>query len=773
MAIKYNFYPVNDSYTVEVDQRSTVVISIDNLTNINELYRVELFEGEYENIKATKDGRYIVEIYHSDEKETFSFDVTHNLEYSIINDMYFLLCGGCGCDSTCSCGSSKEVISTKNIFIKIMLFQAKYIPTYGKDFNLIFNDYLVQATNKYNCNIQTKINEFLKDECDALSSSTKDLMVLYLAIFWTAMYFHFEEMYKNSITSLDYIKTKFKVKYIKNCLCSNTCVDFDSLRDLFEQSKKIINNPPYVADSILAIQPFFFPETLYTKILTRDKFTNKFQDNQNDIPNNVVIKTLPSIGYLKYEGSLIGTNFIFNIKDVEKLSYNIDSNYSFTDSKIFKFASSIGSIIEQKANLGYKFSTYENGVLNFAKTEKVTISNTTNIYAFLDTTSMLVEDGEAATNALDDWYNEFKSNNLSYKGKLYIIPCEVENWLSNGSKPITGKFPNIETDVNWNKLKRFPDNMNTSSWVKDREAIVLNFVDEAHPEYHGLLVDKFAGQPKSTFMNDYKEFMVNYKEYEFFKALVYPIVRIDNSRALVKQMIAALEGRKLTQEDIDLIDTDVDLTDLKTFNPYENASISGQKLKPLKDFNWSGVYNKKSPAVNVFNSETFKDDLNYLLTSKLVTIVSKQNVRGVDVTTDISFNFQTSDNNINELYSNMAKVIISIEAYNNLPISQLGDRTISLDNRETFTYTVNDFTVLLVPEYLDPEGDPLDAIRVDSLPSTGTLLYNGNAATIGQVVTVADLAADKLTYVSPDSNTSAATEFDFSARDTGSLTWIN
>ena len=136
--------------------------------------------------------------------------------------------------------------------------------------------------------------------------------------------------------------------------------------------------------------------------------------------------------------------------------------------------------------------------------------------------------------------------------------------------------------------------------------------------------------------------------------------------------------------------------------------------------------------------------------------------------------FQISDDNVNETYSDMATVTMNSGEYVNKPISQLGNLTVTKDNRTSTVYTINHFTTQLNPPYEDPEGDSLDAIRIDSLPTQGgTLTLNGTAVTIGQIISAADINAGLLVFNPPNQNAAASSVFSFSARDTGSLTFVS
>lgn len=136
--------------------------------------------------------------------------------------------------------------------------------------------------------------------------------------------------------------------------------------------------------------------------------------------------------------------------------------------------------------------------------------------------------------------------------------------------------------------------------------------------------------------------------------------------------------------------------------------------------------------------------------------------------------FQVSDDNSNtELFSDMANVTINTSAYVNQPISQLGNLTLNKTNRQNHVFTINDFTTSLVPPYVDPEGDSLDAIRVDSLPASGQLQLSGSPVSATDIIDAADIIAGNFVFVSPNQDASSSVSFNFSARDEGSLQWVS
>jgi hypothetical protein len=134
-----------------------------------------------------------------------------------------------------------------------------------------------------------------------------------------------------------------------------------------------------------------------------------------------------------------------------------------------------------------------------------------------------------------------------------------------------------------------------------------------------------------------------------------------------------------------------------------------------------------------------------------------------------SFNFKVSDNNQNKLLSNMATVTINIAAYVNQKPTEVGDLNVSIANKATKIFTVADFTTLTTPQYSDPEGDAPSKLKVTSLPLEGKLKLNAVDVTIGQEIPFTQISSGLFTYVSNQTNPSAASVvFNFEISDMGS-----
>jgi Ca2+-binding RTX toxin-like protein len=69
--------------------------------------------------------------------------------------------------------------------------------------------------------------------------------------------------------------------------------------------------------------------------------------------------------------------------------------------------------------------------------------------------------------------------------------------------------------------------------------------------------------------------------------------------------------------------------------------------------------------------------------------------------------------------------------------------------------------------FSDPDSNHLLAVKLDTLPSLGTLTDNGVAVTPGQVVSVADITGGKLIYHAPAISTAAHVDLTFQVQDDG------
>ncbi|MFT5660783.1 MAG: hypothetical protein ACI9TV_001426, partial [Sulfurimonas sp.] len=105
------------------------------------------------------------------------------------------------------------------------------------------------------------------------------------------------------------------------------------------------------------------------------------------------------------------------------------------------------------------------------------------------------------------------------------------------------------------------------------------------------------------------------------------------------------------------------------------------------------------------------------------------------------------------------EVSVTIDGTNDQPT--ITDSMILVTEDIVYTLSTADF-----PNFDDVDGDDMVEIRIDALPINGTLYIDGIAAEIGDIITVASLEADSLTFKFLNNEHLADnTSFDFSASD--------
>ena len=134
------------------------------------------------------------------------------------------------------------------------------------------------------------------------------------------------------------------------------------------------------------------------------------------------------------------------------------------------------------------------------------------------------------------------------------------------------------------------------------------------------------------------------------------------------------------------------------------------------------------------------------------------------------FEFDCADVGSNSLSGLPGGIVtINIAARANQPASSVGNGTVVTAYATTITFRSAEFTVFTSPQYSDPEGDPADKLKVLTLPSAGTLLFNGNNVSPQDVITFAEIDAGYFQYV-PSTATELTQQlsFNFAIADAGS-----
>jgi len=289
---------------------------------------------------------------------------------------------------------------------------------------------------------------------------------------------------------------------------------------------------------------------------------------------------------------------------------------------------------------GYTLLEDQDCKLHFQKNIE-SITNQTDVYAFFDTTSMRFQDGIDAAATLQIWFSKYQQDNPDYEGNLYIIPIYYERYvdyldiIKKGtgvgkvipSRPTVGNAAfNVYGNADWIKeVGVYPPNFDyittqstNTSWTPPTDVLMLAFMDEANPDYHKYKSNSLEN-PTAAYNEDLIGFKTILGEFNFFKAVLYPIVQQleGNGGALILQSMAAIKGKVLTQSEIDSTDTLVDVSPLLTSNPYTDG---------LNKYGWIGVYDKTSPAANVFNSTGFGEELNKIILSGVETDSQKEDI---------------------------------------------------------------------------------------------------------------------------------------------------
>lgn len=194
------------------------------------------------------------------------------------------------------------------------------------------------------------------------------------------------------------------------------------------------------------------------------------------------------------------------------------------------------------------------------------------------------------------------------------------------------------------------------------------------------------------------------------------------------------------------------------------ADTDGDSYNKIK-FDFTGI-----DGVFTYNSIIITGILEILITDviNLVYTRADNNIFSEVIT------YRISDNDNNSLYSGTNTITITGTAIVVNQPATIGDIAIYELNRVNTTLTLGMFTSQLTPPYNDPEGDALDAIRIDEISTAnlGTFEINGITITEGLIITTAEISAGLFIHIGLDADTISTDSINFSVRDTGSQTWV-
>lgn len=242
-------------------------------------------------------------------------------------------------------------------------------------------------------------------------------------------------------------------------------------------------------------------------------------------------------------------------------------------------------IIQDKEANGYTYLGIENCRMKFAKTVYttqtvtqqiiVTTPNDTDVYAFYDTSGSFDGGQLAAIRAsVIAWYTDFRPSDTTF-AHLHHINDASERWL---------KFPDI-----------IPSG---------QDVLVMTFVNEANPIYHGAALETSLAAPTATYIADYNAFVNTvYPGLNSFIGINYPIVtgNVASSTGVcfLQHSLAAVKGEDYTFTEVNELEpnsayTPAEWSTIKSSlmsNPYDTL-VDGVGDPGLEKYNWRVKSNK-------------------------------------------------------------------------------------------------------------------------------------------------------------------------------------
>ena len=176
------------------------------------------------------------------------------------------------------------------------------------------------------------------------------------------------------------------------------------------------------------------------------------------------------------------------------------------------------------------------------------------------------------------------------------------------------------------------------------------------------------------------------------------------------------------------------------------TSYTASVLNGVDEITINPTVNESSATVEYLDSsDTEITDTNSTKTGRQVSLIEGANTIKVKV--------RAQDTTTTETYT-----VVVTRAANTPPTA--ADNTVATDVGTAYTFEADDFG------FVDTDGNPLVSVKIETLPSVGTLALGGTAVLADAVVTKADIDGNMLTFtpVAGESGTGYAT-FDFKVND--------
>ncbi len=234
-----------------------------------------------------------------------------------------------------------------------------------------------------------------------------------------------------------------------------------------------------------------------------------------------------------------------------------------------------------------------------------------------------------------------------------------------------------------------------------------------------------------------------------------PVIDLDDddSAALGTGFVTTFTegGAAVSIADTDIAITDVDSTELVSAtitltNAQAGDVISAGAMPP-------GIM--ASVAGNVITLTGPAALATYQTAIRAITFTNTaENPTTVDRLIDVVVNDGAND-------SNVARAVVHVVALNELPEGR--DLIVTTDEDTAYVFALSDFPM---DDAEDGSNVSANGIRIDTLPTNGSLLLNGIPVSAGQVITATQIAAGELSFVPvADANGAAYASLTFSVRD--------
>lgn len=242
MAILHTFIKEKDVYYLTAGQDLEYSLEYINKNKTTLITTKVLALDAISTLPISIDGNYRLTVVADGEEDIIiNFHVKYNLRNSIIVDLYHLLCGNCNCTNntaTCISKLAKKCLKHKAIFTKLMTYQHYYIPLYENNYITRFANFIALMLPIVSCNVQSMVNNILKEEC--ITGSVKDVdkfFKLYLTLYWLGMYYIERLEAGTDQDELEYIDTVYRYETISQCVCGlGFGIDMEEVEDVFNDA---------------------------------------------------------------------------------------------------------------------------------------------------------------------------------------------------------------------------------------------------------------------------------------------------------------------------------------------------------------------------------------------------------------------------------------------------------------------------------------------------------------------------------------------------------